>query len=194
MHCPHCERTLERALSSLPEVSSVKASHGLSTVVVTGVFTKTLINRMIALIQEADFTPHVAWVEVGCYAFEYALRLEGVIWGEGDSVLMDTQVTSLASIEEAIKTHTASSRSTDALDEPLSTQLKEKTMSSILTFTVPDMNCPHCEKAIQKACGALSGVESVNANATTKIVTITGTHLDEALLRSVITEAGFTVR
>ncbi len=63
---------------------------------------------------------------------------------------------------------------------------------SAMTFTVPDMSCAHCESAVSNELLAVPGVESVDVDLTTKIVTVHGDVLDEAALREAIDEAGYT--
>ncbi|NOZ05087.1 MAG: heavy-metal-associated domain-containing protein [Chloroflexi bacterium] len=41
------------------------------------------------------------------------------------------------------------------------------------TFVAPDISCNHCVMAIQRELGELDGIQSVNAEADTKKVTIT---------------------
>ena len=40
------------------------------------------------------------------------------------------------------------------------------------TFSVPDMNCGHCEHTIRLAAGDVAGVEAVEADHQTKAVTV----------------------
>jgi copper chaperone len=64
-------------------------------------------------------------------------------------------------------------------------------MSNTKTFSVPGMHCGHCERAVKDEVGALSGVESVQVDLETKLVTVTGESLDDTALRAAIEEAGY---
>ncbi len=58
-------------------------------------------------------------------------------------------------------------------------------------FNVPDMSCQHCVDAITKEVGAVAGVESLNIDLESKLVTIVGG--DSAALVDAIDEAGFDI-
>ena len=60
-----------------------------------------------------------------------------------------------------------------------------------MTFTVPGMTCGHCEAAVTGEVSALDGVESVQVDLETKIVTVAGLGLDRGLIVAAIDEAGF---
>ena len=60
-----------------------------------------------------------------------------------------------------------------------------------MTFTVPGMTCGHCEAAVTGEVSAVDGVESVQVDLETKIVTVAGLGLDRALIVAAIDEAGF---
>ena len=64
-------------------------------------------------------------------------------------------------------------------------------MSDVVTYTVPDMSCGHCKAAVEQELSALSGVSSVDVDLDTKLVTVTGEHLDDEALRAAIEEAGY---
>ena len=61
------------------------------------------------------------------------------------------------------------------------------------TYAVPELSCSHCEEAVAGALAAVAGVESVEVDLRTKLVTVTGTGLDDAALRAAIDEAGYEV-
>ena len=61
------------------------------------------------------------------------------------------------------------------------------------TYTVPEMSCSHCEEAVASALAAVAGVEAVEVDLRTKLVTVTGEGLDDAVLRAAIDEAGYEV-
>lgn len=64
-------------------------------------------------------------------------------------------------------------------------------MSETLTYTVPEMHCGHCERAVSEEVSAVTGVESVTVDLETKRVTVVGEALDDAKLRAAIDEAGY---
>jgi copper chaperone len=61
------------------------------------------------------------------------------------------------------------------------------------TYTVPEMSCGHCEDAVAKELRAVRGVQSVQVNLDSKLVTVTGKNLDDAALVAAIDEAGYDV-
>jgi putative ABC transport system ATP-binding protein len=63
------------------------------------------------------------------------------------------------------------------------------TMSE-LVYTVPDMNCSHCKQAVSSELSQVAGVDSVDVDLDTKLVTVRGHELDDAALRAAIEEAG----
>jgi copper chaperone len=62
-----------------------------------------------------------------------------------------------------------------------------------ITFSVPGMTCGHCEAAVKKEVGAVTGVTGVEVDLDTKDVTVTGTDLDRDKLVEAIDEAGYDV-
>jgi copper chaperone len=62
-----------------------------------------------------------------------------------------------------------------------------------ITFSVPGMTCGHCEAAVKKEVGAVTGVTGVEVDLVTKDVTVTGTDLDRDKLVEAIDEAGYDV-
>ncbi|HJX32880.1 MAG TPA: heavy-metal-associated domain-containing protein [Solirubrobacterales bacterium] len=64
-------------------------------------------------------------------------------------------------------------------------------MSDTATYTVPGMTCEHCKASVSKELNAVTGVESVDVDLKTKLVTVTGFSLDDAALRAAIDEAGY---
>ena len=65
---------------------------------------------------------------------------------------------------------------------------------STVTFTVPDMSCAHCERAVSDELLAVPGVASVDVDLETKLVAVHGDPLDEAALRDAIGEAGYSAQ
>ena len=66
-------------------------------------------------------------------------------------------------------------------------------MSETKTYTVPGINCGHCKAAVTRELEAVAGVESVDVDLESKLVTVTGETLDDSALRSAIDEAGYEV-
>jgi copper chaperone len=64
-------------------------------------------------------------------------------------------------------------------------------VSETATYSVPAMHCAHCERAVKDEVGAVAGVQSVDVDLETKLVTIRGRDLDDAALRAAIDEAGY---
>jgi copper chaperone CopZ len=62
-----------------------------------------------------------------------------------------------------------------------------------ITYTVPGMTCDHCKKAVSTELGSVAGVDEVDVNLTTKVVTVSGEALDDVALRAAIQEAGYEV-
>jgi copper chaperone len=65
---------------------------------------------------------------------------------------------------------------------------------STVTFTVRDMSCEHCERAVSDELLAVPGVASVDVDLETKLVAVHGDPLDEAALRAAVGEAGYTAQ
>jgi copper chaperone CopZ len=64
-------------------------------------------------------------------------------------------------------------------------------MSQSKTYSVPGIHCGHCKEAVERELQTVDGVESVDVDLDTKLVTVSGTELDDAALRSAIDEAGY---
>ena len=62
---------------------------------------------------------------------------------------------------------------------------------SEITYTVPGMNCSHCEHAVSSELRDVPGVESVDVDLETKVVAVRGEGLDDVALRAAIEEAGY---
>lgn len=60
-----------------------------------------------------------------------------------------------------------------------------------LTYTVPGMHCAHCERAVSEELSSVAGVESVDVDLESKLVTVAGSGLDDSALRAAIDEAGY---
>jgi copper chaperone len=68
--------------------------------------------------------------------------------------------------------------------------IKENQMSEI-TYTVSDLSCGHCKQAVSSEIQEIAGVESVDVDLDTKLVTVRGSDLDDAALRAAIEAAGY---
>lgn len=59
------------------------------------------------------------------------------------------------------------------------------------TYTVPDISCDHCKRAIEDHVTPLDGVDTVSVDIDNKTVTITGG--DAGAIEAAIADAGYTV-
>ena len=66
-------------------------------------------------------------------------------------------------------------------------------MSQTVTYTVPGMHCGHREASVTGELSAVEGVENVDVDLESKLVTVRGETLDDATLRNAIEEAGFEI-
>ena len=64
-------------------------------------------------------------------------------------------------------------------------------MTETVTYTVAGMTCGHCEAAVAGELSGVTGVDSVDVDLGTKLVTVHGSALDDAALRAAIVEAGY---
>lgn len=64
-------------------------------------------------------------------------------------------------------------------------------MSETITYIVPAMHCGHCKASVTEELSEVEGVEAVNVDLDTKLVSVTGSGLDDAALRAAIAEAGY---
>jgi len=64
-------------------------------------------------------------------------------------------------------------------------------MSDTVTYSVPAIHCAHCAASIQEEISELDGVHAVVVDLDTKVVTVSGSDLDDAALRAAIVEAGY---
>lgn len=60
-------------------------------------------------------------------------------------------------------------------------------------YTVPGLHCGHCQAAVTEELEGVPGVESVQVDLDSKLVTVTGDALDDTALRAAIGEAGYGV-
>jgi copper chaperone len=64
-------------------------------------------------------------------------------------------------------------------------------VSETITYTVPAIHCAHCAMSIREEVSEIEGVEDVDVDVDSKLVTVKGLELDDAALRSAIVEAGY---
>ncbi len=64
-------------------------------------------------------------------------------------------------------------------------------MSETITYRVPGMSCAHCKSAVESEIGSVPGVEFVEADLETKVVTVRGAAVEDAAVRTAIDEAGY---
>ena len=60
-----------------------------------------------------------------------------------------------------------------------------------MTYSVPDMSCGHCERAVSTRIAVVPGVHSVAVDLGTKLVRVRGESLDDTAIRAAIEEAGY---
>ena len=61
------------------------------------------------------------------------------------------------------------------------------------TYTVQGMTCGHCELSVREEVEELAGVESVQADRTTGLLTVRGEGVDDAAVRDAVEAAGYSV-
>ena len=64
-------------------------------------------------------------------------------------------------------------------------------MSETVTYSVPAIHCAHCAMSIREEVSEVDGVDDVDVDLDTKVVTVSGSHLDDAAVRAAIVEAGY---
>ena len=64
-------------------------------------------------------------------------------------------------------------------------------MSGTVTYSVPAIHCAHCAMSIREEVSEVEGVDDVAVDLDTKVVTVSGSDLDDAALRAAIEEAGY---
>jgi len=68
--------------------------------------------------------------------------------------------------------------------------MKEERMETKI-YSVPGIHCGHCKAAVTRELEGVSGVEIVEVDLATKLVTVGGDGLDDAGLVAAIDEAGY---
>jgi copper chaperone CopZ len=64
-------------------------------------------------------------------------------------------------------------------------------MTESITYSVPAIHCAHCAMSIRKEVSEVEGVEDVDVDLDTKVVTVSGGAIDDAAVRAAIREAGY---
>lgn len=64
-------------------------------------------------------------------------------------------------------------------------------MSETVTYSVPAIHCDHCAMSIREEVSEVEGVENVDVDLESRIVTIHGRKLSDEKLRAAIREAGY---
>ena len=59
------------------------------------------------------------------------------------------------------------------------------------TYRVPGMHCGHCRAAVEGEVRQVSGVEAVEVDLETKLVTVRGLNLSDEAVRAALDEAGY---
>jgi copper chaperone CopZ len=62
-----------------------------------------------------------------------------------------------------------------------------------LSYSVPGVSCEHCRTAITEEVTRVAGVSAVDVDLERKVVTVTGTGVDDAPVRAAIDEAGYDI-
>ena len=64
-------------------------------------------------------------------------------------------------------------------------------MSDTVTYSVPAIHCAHCAMSIREEISEVEGVEVIDIDLDSKLVTVSGRELDDGKLRAAIEEAGY---
>jgi copper chaperone CopZ len=64
-------------------------------------------------------------------------------------------------------------------------------MTESITYSVPAIHCAHCAMSIREEVSEVDGVEEVDVDLETKLVTVSGSAIDDAAVRAAIGEAGY---
>ena len=64
-------------------------------------------------------------------------------------------------------------------------------MSETVTYRVPAIHCAHCGMSIREEVSEVDGVDQVDVDIDSKVVTIRGRELSDETLRAAIQEAGY---
>ena len=64
-------------------------------------------------------------------------------------------------------------------------------MAAMLTYTVPKVHCNHCAMTIKEEVGELAGVEEVDVDVDSKVVSVRGADVADEAVRKVLAEVGY---
>ena len=64
-------------------------------------------------------------------------------------------------------------------------------MGETRRYSVPAIHCAHCASSIREEISEVEGVDDVVVDLQAKLVTVSGSGLDDAALRAAIEEAGY---
>jgi copper chaperone len=64
-------------------------------------------------------------------------------------------------------------------------------VSETVTYSVPAIHCAHCAMSIREEISEVEGVEVIDVDLDSKLVTVSGRELDDGKLRAAIEEAGY---
>jgi copper chaperone len=64
-------------------------------------------------------------------------------------------------------------------------------LSETVVYSVPAIHCAHCAMSIREELSEVEGVDDVAVDLETKVVIVSGTDLDDAVVRAAIVEAGY---
>lgn len=64
-------------------------------------------------------------------------------------------------------------------------------MIETVTYSVPGIHCAHCGRSIREEVSEVEGVETVDVDLETKVVTIRGLEVSDEHLRAAIAQAGY---
>jgi len=64
-------------------------------------------------------------------------------------------------------------------------------VSETVTYSVPAIHCAHCAMSIREEVSEVEGVDDVAVDLDAKVVTVSGSDLDNAAVRAAIVEAGY---
>ena len=64
-------------------------------------------------------------------------------------------------------------------------------MSDTVSYSVPGIHCAHCGMSIREEVSEVEGVDEVEVDVDSKVVTVRGRELSDERLRAAIQEAGY---
>jgi copper chaperone CopZ len=67
----------------------------------------------------------------------------------------------------------------------------DRTVTETVAYRVPGMHCSHCEAAVREELADVEGVETVDVDLESKVVTVHGRGLSDESLRAAIEAAGY---